>query len=557
MTTKLQGIGASPGIILGNVLLYQEADLGYQSLKINQDSIADEKESLEKAIVKSSEQLEQIYEQALEKLGEEEAEVFQAHLMMLQDPEIKNKAFQRIEESLETAVEAIDKVTEEYADLFRAMDNEYMRERVVDILDISRRIMANLLGVDLNPLQNMSEPAIIVAHDLTPSTTALMDKEKVLGFVTKIGGRTSHTAIMARSLEIPAVLGVSGVLEIAKNQAQIILDAETGQVLIDPDETEWAEYATKRNEFQEYMKQLLKLKERPAETFDGHRVELAANIGSLADLEAALKYGAEGVGLFRTEFLYMDRTESPSEDEQYKTYKAVLEAFGDKPVVIRTLDIGGDKEVPYLNMPKEMNPFMGWRAVRFCLDRKDIFKAQLRALLRASNYGNLHIMYPFIAGLEDLRAANEVLNEVKSELRLEGIAFDEKVKVGIMMEIPSAALIADRLAKEVDFFSIGTNDLIQYTMAADRMNEKVSGYYQPFHPGVLRLIKQIVEGAHSEGIWVGMCGEMAGDPEATETLLGLGLDELSMSASSILKVKKRVLTLNHEKCKKHVNKILE
>lgn len=550
MSKKISGIGASPGYALGNILVYKEVNLEFDSYTVSEDQVEEEKERVQRALQVSSGQLAEIKEHVLETIGEAEAQVFQAHMMILEDPEFIKKINSKIEKEKKSAPEAVDETAREYADIFSAMDNEYMRERAADILDVRRRIIANILGVKLNPLENIEDEVIIVARDLTPSDTALLDKEKVLGFVTEIGGRTSHTAIMARSLEIPAVVGTGEIVNLVTDGERIIVDGEDGEVIIRPEEEEWNLYLSKQKEYGQYMEKLMELKELPAETTDGYRVELAANIGSPADLEGALKYGAEGVGLFRTEFLYMDRSEAPSEEEQFEAYKEVAEAFGDKPVVIRTLDIGGDKNLPYLDFPKELNPFLGWRAIRFCLDRKDIFKTQLRAILRASHYGNVKIMYPLISGLEDLRAANEVLAEVMDELRNEGFPFNEDLEVGMMMEVPSAAVIADKLAEEADFFSIGTNDLIQYTLACDRINENVSRYYQPFHPAILRLIKMIVDGARKQGIWVGMCGEMAGDPEATELLLGLGLDELSMSATSILKVKEKVRQASLEECRK-------
>ena len=556
MTRKLKGIGASPGIVLGKTLVLHDVDLTYEREQIPAENISQEIERLNNAVQTSIDQLDLIYTKALQTLGAEDAEILQAHQMLLMDPEFIGKMIQRVESEHSTAPAAVDATVQELVETFLALEDDYLRERAADMRDIGRRLLANLLGVELNPLEHLTAPVIIVAHELTPSQTALMDKTQVLGFITETGGRTSHTAIMARTLEIPAVLGLSNITKLLQDGTKVIVDGEAGLVYLEPVEEEIALYMDKLHKYKEDLLQLMKLTDALAVTLDGRQIELAANIGSPADVPAAVKYGAEGVGLFRTEFLYMDRPVAPTEEEQFLAYRQVLEAFRGKPVIIRTLDIGGDKALPYLEIPPEMNPFMGWRAIRFCLERRDIFKTQLRALLRASFYGNLHIMYPFISGLQDLRAANALLREVQSELAAENIVINPAPKVGIMIEVPSAALIADQLAREVDFFSIGTNDLIQYTLAADRMNEKVSSYYDPFHPAVLRLIKLIVEGGHKAGIPVGMCGEMAGDPAATEVLLGLGLDELSMSAGSLLKVKQVVRSLNSVECIESAERML-
>ena len=441
--------------------------------------------------------------------------------------------------------------------MFESMDNEYMRERAADIKDVTNRIIRHLLGIKIVDLAALEEEVILVAHDLTPSDTATMNKSKVLGFLTDIGGRTSHTAIMARTLEIAAVVGLTDITTKANDGDYIVFNGDTGEVILNPDEETIDKYTKLKNEFDEYRKSLELLKGKPSQTTDKRHVELAGNIGSPNDVEGLIKNDAEGVGLYRTEFLYMDKEDGfPTEEEQYEAYKAVLEGMDNKPIVIRTLDIGGDKELPYFDMEPEMNPFLGYRAIRICLDRKDIFKTQLRALYRASVHGTLRIMFPMISSLEELLAAKEVVAEVKEELKSEGIAYADNVEVGMMIEIPSAAVISDILAKHVDFFSIGTNDLIQYTCAVDRMNQKISSLYNQFNPAVLRLIKTVIDNAHAEGKWVGMCGESAGDQRMIPILLGFGLDEFSMSPISILPARKLITSVSYEDMKKFAGEVL-
>jgi phosphotransferase system enzyme I (PtsI) len=454
------------------------------------------------------------------------------------------------------AESALHETAQTFIQLFEQMDNEYMRERAADIRDVTKRVLCHLLGVEFAAPSHLAEEVIIVAEDLTPSDTAQLDRRYVKGFVTDIGGRTSHSAIMARSLEIPAVVGTTDVTRKAAGGVTIILDGHEGLVIIDPTPEEVEAYRKKQAEYQRRKGELAKLVHTATVSKDGVHVELAANIGSVQDLVGALENGAEGVGLFRTEFLYMGRDDFPSEDEQFQAYKQVLEQMGEKPVVIRTLDIGGDKQLAYMNLPQELNPFLGFRAIRLCLEQQDLFRTQLRALLRASAFGNLKIMFPMIATLEEFRQAKRVLTEEKQALLEQGIAVSDRLEVGIMIEIPAAALIADQFAKEVDFFSIGTNDLIQYTMAADRMNERVSYLYQPYHPAVLRLIHRVIQAAHAEGKWVGMCGEMAGDPVAIPILLGMGLDEFSMSAGSILPARYQISRLTKETAARYTDTIL-
>jgi phosphotransferase system enzyme I (PtsI) len=552
----LKGVAASPGIAIGKVFLYikEKAEIDMQN--IDESKVEYEIERFKKALEVTKQQIQKIKEEALKEFGRDKAEIFEAHLMLANDPELVENVENMIKTELITADNAVNKVIEQNASVMESLNDEYLKERAVDLRDVGSRIINNLLGVKSVNLSELDEQVIIIAKDLTPSDTATMKKEMVLGFATDIGGRTSHTAIMARSLEIPAVVGLGNVTSQVNNGDTIIVDGLEGVVIVNPDENTINEYKAKKENYDKKVEKLKKLKDLPAITPDGKKVMLAANIGTPKDVKSALANGAEGVGLFRTEFLYMDRTTLPTEEEQFEAYKEVAEKMEGRPVTIRTLDIGGDKELPYLDMPKEMNPFLGYRAIRLCLDKTDIFKTQLRAILRASAYGNIHIMYPMISSIEDVRKANIVLNEVKAELDKEGIKYDKNIKVGIMVEIPSAAVTADILAKEVDFFSIGTNDLTQYTLAVDRMNEHVKDYYQPFNPAILRLIKFVIDAAHKEGKFAAMCGEMAGDPLATVILLGLGLDEFSMSATSIPTVKNIIRNVEYERAKEIAEKVL-
>lgn len=443
-----------------------------------------------------------------------------------------------------------------FVSMFESMDNEYMKERAADIRDVTKRVTGHLLGVEIPNPSLISEEVIIVSGDLTPSDTAQLNRRFVKGFTTDIGGRTSHSAIMARSLEIPAVVGTKAVTKEIQNGVTVIVDGINGDVIIDPSQDVISQYEQKHQKFLEQKAEWAKLVNEPTVTNDGHHVELAANIGTPDDVKGVLENGGEAVGLYRTEFLYMGRDQLPTEEEQFDAYKTVLERMGGKSVVVRTLDIGGDKELPYLELPKEMNPFLGYRAIRLCLDEQEIFRTQLRALLRASTYGNLKIMFPMIATVNEFRQAKAVLLEEKEKLQAEGHQVSDDIEVGMMVEIPATAVIADQFAKEVDFFSIGTNDLIQYTMAADRMNEQVSYLYQPYNPAILRLITLVIEAAHKEGKWVGMCGEMAGDEIAIPILLGLGLDEFSMSATSILPARTQISKLSKKETESFKEQIL-
>ena len=542
MKPTLQGIAASDGIAIAKVYTLTEPDLTVT--KVTVEDSEKEVSRLDDALAASIKDVELIKETALKNLGEEEAQVFDAHLMVLSDPELIGQVKDSITSNKVNAESALKEVTDMFISIFAGMeDNPYMQERAADIRDVSKRILAHLLGVKIPSPATIKDEVIIVAADLTPSDTAQLNRQYVKAFVTDIGGRTSHSAIMARSLEIPAIVGTKEVTSIAKDGDIIIVDGLSGEVFLNPSEEVVAEYRAKAEAFAAQQAEWEKLKDSKTYTKDGHQVELAANIGTPKYLEGVVNNGAEGVGLYRTEFLYMDSHEMPTEEDQFEAYKAVLEGMNGKPVVVRTMDIGGDKELPYLPLPHEMNPFLGYRAIRISLNEPEMFRTQLRALLRASVYGKLRIMFPMIATLNDFRGAKALLEEEKAKLIAEGVAVSDDIQVGIMIEIPAAAVLAHQFAKEVDFFSIGTNDLIQYTMAADRMNERVSYLYQPYNPSILTLIKHVIDSAHKEGKWAGMCGEMAGDQTAVPLLVGLGLDEFSMSASSVLKTRSLISKL--------------
>ncbi|WP_431810420.1 phosphoenolpyruvate--protein phosphotransferase [Lysinibacillus capsici] len=533
--TRLTGIAASDGIAIAKAYRFVQPDLTFAKTTVH--DIEAEQKRLAAALAKAEQELIVIGQQTLEKFSAEEAAIFEAHLLVVHDPELIGPINQKIADEAVNAEYALHEVTSMFVALFEGMDDEYMSARASDIKDVTNRILAHLLGVHIPNPSNINEQVIIVANDLTPSETAQLDRNYVLGFITDIGGRTSHSAIMARSLEIPAVVGAGVATTTIQDGDTIIVDGLTGQVLVNPSADVIADYQEKAQKYRVQQAEWSTLVNEQTVSKDGVHVELAANIGSPNDLEGVLRHGAEGIGLYRTEFLYMGRENLPSEEEQFTAYKTVLEGMKGKPVVIRTLDIGGDKHLPYLPLQEEMNPFLGHRAIRLCLDQQELFRTQLRALLRASVYGNLKIMFPMIATIQEFRAAKAILLEEKEKLIAGGIAVGSSIEVGMMVEIPSTAVMADTFAKEVDFFSIGTNDLIQYTMAADRMNEKVSYLYQPYNPAILRLIQMVIKAAHQEQKWVGMCGEMAGDEHAVPLLLGLGLDEFSMSATSILKTR--------------------
>lgn len=544
----LKGIAASDGVAVAKAYLLVQPDLSFNKTSV-EDTEA-EATRLDDALAKSTEELQAIRDKAAQSLGEAEAQVFDAHLMVLSDPEMVGQIKQNIQDNKVNAEAALKEVTDMYIGMFEAMDdNAYMQERAADIRDVAKRILAHLLGVTLPNPSMINEEVIVVAHDLTPSDTAQLDRTYVKAFVTDIGGRTSHSAIMARSLEIPAIVGTKEITDKVKAGDILAVNGIIGDVIIDPTDAEKSEFEAEAKAYADQKAEWDKLKNAETVTADGKHVELAANIGTPKDLEGVHKNGGEAVGLYRTEFLYMDSSDFPTEEDQYQAYKAVLEGMEGKPVVVRTMDIGGDKELPYLTLPHEMNPFLGYRALRISLSElgDGMFRTQMRALLRASVHGNLRIMFPMVATLKEFRAAKAIFEDEKQKLVNEGVEVSNDIQVGIMIEIPAAAVLADKFAKEVDFFSVGTNDLIQYTMAADRMNERVSYLYQPYNPSILRLIKNVIDAAHAEGKWAGMCGEMAGDQTAVPLLLGMGLDEFSMSATSILKTRSLMKRLDTTK----------
>ena len=538
MVEMLKGIAASDGVAVAKAYLLVQPDLSFS--KVNVEDTAAEEARLDEALAKSTAELQQIRDKAAQSLGEAEAQVFDAHLMVLSDPEMIGQIKQNMADNKVNAEAALKEVTDMYIGMFEAMDdNAYMQERAADIKDVAKRILAHLLNVTLPNPSMINEEVVIVAHDLTPSDTAQLDRNFVKAFVTDIGGRTSHSAIMARSLEIPAIVGSKEITAKVNAGDILAVNGILGDVIINPTEDQAAEFIEAGKAYAEQKAEWEKLKDAQTVTADGKHFELAANIGTPKDLEGVHNNGAEDVGLYRTEFLYMDSPDFPTEDDQYEAYKAVLEGMAGKPVVVRTMDIGGDKELPYLKLPHEMKPFLGYSALRISLSElgDGMFRTQLRALLRASAHGNLRIMFPMVATLKEFRTAKKMYEEERQKLIDEGVTVSEDIQVGIMIEIPAAAVLADKFAKEVDFFSIGTNDLIQYTMAADRMNEQVSYLYQPYNPSILRLIKNVIDSAHAEGKWAGMCGEMAGDQTAVPLLVGMGLDEFSMSATSVLKTR--------------------
>ena len=536
----LKGIEASAGIAIAKV--YKLETPSFEIVK-TEATPAEEVAKFNDALEKTKSDIEGIKERAAKRLAPEELAVFDAHLMMAGDPELASQIISMIENDKVNAEFATNEVANMMVAMFESMDNEYFKERAADVKDVTFRLKCNLLGLTVPDLSAINEDSVIIAHDLTPSDTAQLN-EYAKGFATNIGGKTSHSAIMANSLEIPAVVGCSGVLDAASNGDTVILDALDGVVILNPTAEEIKEYEGKRAAYMEEKEALKVLKDAKSITTDGHEVELAGNIGTPDDVDGVLNNGGEGIGLYRTEFLYMHSDHFPTEDEQFEAYKAVLEGMGGRRVVVRTLDIGGDKKLPYFTFDPEMNPFLGYRAIRLCLDRKEIFRTQLRALIRASVYGRLCIMFPMIATVDEFRQGKAIFEEEREKLIAEGVKVADKIEVGMMVEIPAAAVNADNFAKEADFFSIGTNDLIQYSMAADRMNEKVSYLYQPYNPSILRLIKMTIDGAHKEGKWAGMCGAMAGEEYAVPVLLGLGLDEFSMSATQILKARKMVTNLS-------------
>ena len=556
MSKLIKGIAASDGVAIAKAYLLVEPDLTFDKNEKVTD-VEGEVAKFNNAIEASKVELTKIRNNAEVQLGADKAAIFDAHLLVLDDPELIQPIQDKIKNENANAATALTDVTTQFVTIFESMDNEYMKERAADIRDVSKRVLSHILGVELPNPSMIDESVVIVGNDLTPSDTAQLNKEFVQGFATNIGGRTSHSAIMSRSLEIPAIVGTKSITQEAKQGDMIIVDGLNGDVIVNPTEDELIAYQDKRERYFADKKELQKLRDADTVTVDGVHAELAANIGTPNDLPGVIENGAQGIGLYRTEFLYMGRDQMPTEEEQFEAYKEVLEAMDGKRVVVRTLDIGGDKELSYLNLPEEMNPFLGYRAIRLCLAQQDIFRPQLRALLRASVYGKLNIMFPMVATINEFREAKAILLEEKENLKNEGHDISDDIELGIMVEIPATAALADVFAKEVDFFSIGTNDLIQYTLAADRMSERVSYLYQPYNPSILRLVKQVIEASHKEGKWTGMCGEMAGDETAIPLLLGLGLDEFSMSATSILKARRQINGLSKNEMTELANRAVD
>lgn len=546
---ELKGIAASPGIAIGKVFLYRQEEILIDEGLITEKEISGEVERFRTALKSAEAQIRQSIKKAGAKMGKESTGILDAHLEILHDPCFSEEVCTLITSEKRSCMSAVKRAISQFISLFEQMEDEYMKARAADIKDVGDRVLHHLGGKPKKSLDEIREPCIVIAEDLVPSDTTGLDKSKVMGFATDIGSKTSHTAIVARALGIPAVLGLNGIAAEVQDDQEIILDGSQGIVVLNAAPEQLAYYQKRLAEQEQERRELEAYAGLPAQTLDGQEVAVYANIRSARDIEDALRYGAQGVGLFRTEFLFMDRTCAPDENEQFREYQAAAQAMGGKPIIIRTLDIGGDKELPYLGLQQERSPFLGYRAIRICLARPDIFKTQLRALLRASIYGNILIMYPMIGNVSELRAAHLLLDTCKEELDAEGIPYNKEIKVGMMIEVPSAAVMADILAKEVDFFSIGTNDLIQYTFAVDRMNQRISYLYQPLNPAVFRIVKGVIEAGHVQGIPTGMCGEVAGEEMAALVLLGLGLDEFSMSPPSILKIKKLIRSITMERAR--------
>ena len=554
---NIQGIAASPGIAQGKTFVFAHQELDLTKPPIQPAQCAQEQERFYQGRKLAEAQIRTIHKKALKNLSEAEAEVFEGHIELLNDEELESEINDAINKDLLCAELAVKKAIDANVADMEELENEYMRERAADLRDIGKRLMYCIAGVSLADMSAIDSPVIVIAKDLTPSETAQMDKQYILGFITAVGGPTSHVAIMARSLEIPAVVGCGeSILDLASGQF-IVLDGSNGSIVVDPDTQTLETFRTLAEQNVQKKLELSKLKDLPAITTDNHRVEMAANIGSDSEVTGVLGYGAEGIGLFRTEFLFMDKASMPTEEEQFEAYKKAAQGMGGKGVRVRTIDVGGDKGLDYLAFPHELNPFLGWRAIRMCFDTPSILQTQLRALLRASAFGKIRIMFPMVISVEEVWELRKMVDAEKKGLESKAIAYDPKVEIGIMIETPAAAVIANKLARYVDFLSIGTNDLTQYTLAIDRGNEKIAHLYRTYHPAVLRLISTVVQAAHSQKIWAGMCGEFAGNQEATKLLVGLGLDELSMSGPSIPRVKSVIRSISYSDARALATKALD